>query len=156
MLKYEIPGRATIEIENIVLDYNGTIAVNGELIPGVDKLINELAQSAKVHIVTADTYGTVREACAHINAEVITFPTDSAGQSKREIVQGLGAERTLTVGNGYNDIPMFEIAGLSIAIIEGEGTSGKLLAQADIVARSILEGLTIALQANMVKATLRN
>ena len=29
MIKIEIPGRETIEIEHVVLDYNGTIALDG-------------------------------------------------------------------------------------------------------------------------------
>ena len=32
MLIYEIPGRGDIEIENIVFDYNGTIAVDGKIL----------------------------------------------------------------------------------------------------------------------------
>ena len=39
----EIPGREPIEIKNVVFDYNGTIAIDGQLIEGVDKIINELA-----------------------------------------------------------------------------------------------------------------
>ena len=34
MIKIEIPGRETIEIEHVVLDYNGTIALDGRLIAG--------------------------------------------------------------------------------------------------------------------------
>ena len=35
MIHYKIPGRGELEIENIVLDYNGTIAVDGKIIEGV-------------------------------------------------------------------------------------------------------------------------
>lgn len=38
----------------------------------------------------------------------------------------------------------------------GEGASGKLLSNADIVVRNIVEGINIILNQNMVKATLRN
>lgn len=155
MLIYEIPGRDNIEVQNIVFDYNGTIAVDGKLIDGVEKLINKLAEDVSIYILTADTYGTVEKECMGINGKILTFPKENAGKSKKEIVKSLGGN-TICLGNGYNDIPMFEQAALSIAIIEGEGASGKLLAKADIVVRSIFEALTILLNKNMIKATLRS
>lgn len=155
MLIYEIPGRDNIEVQNIVFDYNGTIAVDGKLIDGVEGLINKLAEDVNIYILTADTYGTVEKECMGINGKILTFPKENAGKSKKEIVKSLGGN-TICLGNGYNDIPMFEQAALSIAIIEGEGASGKLLAKADIVVRSIFEALTILLNKNMIKATLRS
>lgn len=83
MIGYEIPGRNYIEIENVVFDYNGTIAVNGSLIDGVKEKLLELKELLNVYIVTADTYGTVEEKCKGLGVEVITFPTDNAGASKK-------------------------------------------------------------------------
>lgn len=156
MITYEIPGRDKIEVQNIVFDYNGTLAVNGKLIEGVKGLIDKLGGYTNIYILTADTYGSVEEECKDIKAKVLTFPTENAGESKREIVRTLGVSKTVCLGNGVNDIPMFEEAVISIAVIEEEGASGKLLTKADIVARSILEALAILLNKNMIKATLRN
>ena len=156
MLLYEIPGRDNIEIENIVFDYNGTIAVDGKLIDGVKDLINLLAKDTAIYILTADTYGTVEKECKDINGKVLTFPRVNAGQSKKEIVEKLGGQKTICVGNGFNDIPMFKESVLAIGIIEGEGASGKLLSSADIISRNIIEAINIILNKNMVKATLRN
>ena len=156
MILYQIPGRKDIEIENIVFDYNGTIAVNGKLINGVSKLINELSNQVNIYILTADTYGTVEKECLDLNCKILTFPKENAGESKRDIVKSLDGKKTLCLGNGFNDIPMFEEAALSIAIIEGEGASGKLISKADIVVRDIIDGINIVLNRNMVKATLRN
>ncbi len=156
MLIYNIPGREDIIIENIVFDYNGTIAVGGKLIDGVPKLINELSKYANIYILTADTYGTVKDECKDINCKVLTFPKEKAGEAKKEIVEKLGGDRTLALGNGFNDIPMFEASVLSIGIMEGEGASGKLLTRADIIVRSIIEGINLILNKDMIKATLRN
>ncbi len=155
MLIYKIPGKGNIEIQNIVFDYNGTIAVDGKLIDGIKELINKLAEDVNIYVLTADTYGTAEKECIGINGKVLTFSNENAGDSKREIVKSLGGN-TICLGNGFNDIPMFKEAALSIAIIEGEGASAKLLTKADIVVRSIIEGLTILLNKNMVKATLRS
>lgn len=156
MLVYEIPGRDKIEIENLVLDYNGTIAVDGKVLNGVEDLLFELKKDVNIYILTADTYGTVREECKDLGAEILTFPKENAGKSKREIVEKLGKEKTVCIGNGFNDIPMSKEAILSIGIIEGEGASGQLLIHTDIVTRSIIEALKILINRNRVKATLRN
>ena len=156
MLIYKIPGRENIEIENIVLDYNGTIAVDGNILEGVKELFLELENHVNMYVLTADTYGTVVEQCSNIGGKVLTFPKENAGESKRDIVKKLGGGNTMCVGNGFNDIPMFKESILSIAVIEGEGASGKLLSYADIVTRSIIETLEIILSENKIKATLRN
>ena len=156
MLMYKIPGRDDIEIENIVFDYNGTIAVDGKILSGVKELILKLEKYANIYILTADTYGTVGEECSNINVKVLTFPRKNAGKFKKDIVKKLGGKKTLCVGNGFNDVPMFQESVLSIAVIEGEGVSGKLLMNADIVTKSILDAINIILDKNKMKATLRS
>lgn len=156
MIKYRIPGRGEIEIENVVLDYNGTIAVNGKIIEGVKELIQKLKEYVNVYILTSDTYGTSESECKGLGVKAITFPNENAGLYKKEIVRKLNGRKTICVGNGYNDIPMFKESILTIAVIEGEGACGKLLLNADIVTRSIIDAIEIILNENKVKATLRN
>lgn len=156
MLHYIIPGRGELEIENVVLDYNGTIAVDGKIVEGVKELINRLKEHVNVYILMADTYGTVEEECSSLGAEILYIPKENPGVFKKEIVMKLNGHKTICVGNGYNDMPMFKESILSVAVIEGEGSCGKLLANADIVTRSILEALNIILDENKVKATLRS
>lgn len=85
----------------------------------------------------------------------MAFPQEGAGEAKRKIVEQLGADCTICIGNGFNDTKMFEIAALSIAVIEPEGCSGKLLSYADIVVSSIRDAIEIVLSPNRIKATLR-
>ena len=57
MIELNIPGRGIIQLEYLVSDINGTIAVDGHLIEGVPRLINELRDRLEVHLLTADTHG---------------------------------------------------------------------------------------------------
>lgn len=156
MLIYDIPGTGEIKIENVVFDYNGTIAVDGKLIENVKEYLIELKNFANVYILTADTYGTVKSECSSLGIDVKTFPKENAGSFKKEIVEGLDAKSTICVGNGVNDIEMFKICGISIATIEGEGCSGKLLAYTDIAVKSIGDAIELILSKDRMKATLRN
>ncbi len=152
----EIPGRGTYKIEHAVFDYNGTIAVDGTLLPGVADAFRQLAaQHLDIRVLTADTYGTVRQQCAGLPVRIETFPNDAAGPHKQEVVDSIGGA-IVCIGNGYNDIPMFDHATLSIAVIEGEGTCASLLAHADIVARSCMDALHLLLNPQTIRATLRH
>ncbi len=156
MLIYNIPGTGEIKIENIVFDYNGTVAVDGKLINGIKESMIKLKNHANIYILTADTYGTVKVQCNDLGVEVKTFPKENAGLFKKEIVEKLGAENTICVGNGVNDIEMFKICRISIATIEEEGCSGKLLMHTDIAVKSIKNAIELILSEDRMKATLRN
>lgn len=155
MLKFMIPGKGELFIENVVFDYNGTIAVDGIIDDKIKEMVNEVSKFAKVYILTADTYGTVKSQCQGMNVVLETFPNENAAVCKRDIVKSLKGG-TLCIGNGYNDVEMFKICDLSIAVIGQEGCSTKLLTLADIVVTCPKDALMLLLNPDRVKATLRN
>jgi soluble P-type ATPase len=61
MFVIDIPGRERVAIDHLVLDYNGTIALDEDLIPDVPEMMEELSTQMTIHVLTADTHGTVRE-----------------------------------------------------------------------------------------------
>ena len=91
MIEISIPGRDPLQIEHLVLDYNGTIAADGLLLPGAAERIRALSNQVCVHILTADTYGSVRAQCQDLGARIHTFPRAGAGACKEKIVKSQGA-----------------------------------------------------------------
>jgi soluble P-type ATPase len=73
MLEVTIPGYRTLVLSFLVLDYNGTIACDGHLIPGVRDRLEELAKTVSIHILTADTLGSVRKEMTDIPCEVVVI-----------------------------------------------------------------------------------
>jgi soluble P-type ATPase len=57
MIEIEVPGRTTYRLHHLVLDVNGTVAVDGRLVEGVARRLAELHRSLEVHMLTADTRG---------------------------------------------------------------------------------------------------
>ena len=155
MIKIDIPGRQCLEIREVVFDYNGTIAVDGIMPESVKACIRELAKSASVRILTADTYGTVREQVKDLGVETCTFPREGAAVCKQEIVEKLPRD-ICCIGNGYNDIQMFEQADLRIAVMDEEGVCARLLSAADICVRSMEDACRLLLNPDRIRATLRN
>ena len=156
MISVNIPGREeSIRIEHVVLDYNGTIACDGRLIEGAAERIGELSKLAKVYILTADTYGTVRQQCEGIGAEVKTFAHAGAAVCKEEIVRELG-EHVCVIGNGFNDIQMMDLSELGICVIDREGAYSGLINHSDIIVNNALDALDLLLKTDRIKADLRN
>lgn len=142
-------------MKNIVLDFNGTIALDGNLIPGVQERLNSLADSLAIYILTADTYGTVLSACSSINGKVIVLKETIGSGEKLKFIQMLGARETAAIGNGANDVLMLKEAALGITVAGPEGASVKALMAADVAVKDINDGLGLLLNPNRLVATLR-
>ena len=154
MLRFEIPGRDVLEISTLLLDYNGTIARDGQLIPELVDRIKQLQKDLTVLVLTADTYGNVRSQCEPYGIEVRTFPSAGAGRFKAEIAKSFGSG-VCSLGNGFNDADMFDASELSIAILDDEGIWAGLLSHADILVKSPMDGLDLLLKKDRLRATLR-
>lgn len=155
MIDIEIPGRQTLHIASVTLDYNGTIARDGVLLPGAAERISRLKEQAAIYVLTADTYGNVERQCAGLGVTVRTFPRAGAAACKEQIVRELG-DGVAAVGNGFNDIPMLDAAALSIAVMEREGVCGALVAHADVLVASPEDALDLLLLPDRLRATLRS
>lgn len=155
-MKIEIPGWGELVIKQLLLDYNGTLAVDGQLIDGVKNAINDAATQTSVYVITADTYGSVQQALSGTLCEVITIGEGAQDQQKLDYLRQLGATTTLAVGNGRNDALMLTEAALGIATLQAEGASTQALRAADIVCNNILDVFAYFSTPNRLKATLRN
>lgn len=154
MIEINIPGRDILRIEHLVLDYNGTIAVDGALIEGIQERLQRLLPHVSIHVLTADTYGTVEAQCGPLGLKVEKFPREGAARCKKAVVEKL--DNVCAIGNGYNDIPMFDEAELAIAVLEEEGMCASLLLHADVLVKSIADGLDLLLKPDRLRATLRS
>lgn len=61
MIQVIIPGRETMNLEVLVLDYNGTLALDGQMFESVRESLIRLSYHLEIHILTADTFGTVEQ-----------------------------------------------------------------------------------------------
>lgn len=155
MIEVEIPGYQTLRLEHLVLDYNGTLAVDGGLIAGVKQVLDRLADQLDVHVITADTFGQAGEQLSGMRCSFSILPPGDQVEAKRAYVQGLGARRTVAIGNGRNDRMMLQEAALGIAVVQGEGAAVETVLAADVVCPGILSALGLLDHPLRLKATLR-
>jgi soluble P-type ATPase len=154
MIVLEIPGRGRVEMEHLVLDLNGTLAVDGVIPEVVAARIRELVASLRVHVLTADTFGTASGYAQEGLPVQVLEPGDQV-EGKARFVRRLGAARTVAIGNGMNDEGMLREACLGIVVIGREGAAKPALLAADLVVQSIEDGLDLLRFPGRLVASLR-
>jgi len=153
--RIDIPGWGNIEIENIVIDLNGTVATDGRIPVDVKEKIRSLSKIAKIYILTADTQGTADQEIPGMNVELIKIPGESSKMRKFEFLKTLDLELTVAIGNGNNDQVILKEAAIGIAVLGDEGISVSAMKSADIVVRNIHDALELFLKPKRLLATLR-
>jgi P-type E1-E2 ATPase len=153
VIRVEIPGGPTLELECLLLDVNGTVSNRGTLIPGVREHVDALRGLLELRLLSADTFGTVRTLATELGVESTIVGT---GEAKLELVRTLGASRCVAVGNGSNDVAMLREAALGIAVVGPEGASIAALMASDVVCTSIVDALELLRDERALVATLRS
>ena len=156
MIEIDIPGYRKLQLGHLVLDYNGTLACDGELIEGVGPRLQELSRQLQIHVVTADTFGKVRDQMAGLACEVVVLPVENQDAGKLDYINRLGAAQTVCMGNGRNDRLMLEAAALGVVLIQEEGAAVATVVAADVVCRDICAALDLLAEPLRLVATLRS
>lgn len=143
------------KLKNVVFDYNGTLAVSGELIPGIALALQQLQTRYNVYCITADTFSTAQAQLASIGLECVVLQPEHKGSEKAAFVKALGANETACVGNGNNDIPMFELCALAVAVVGKEGCFSKAIAVSDITVCDIHDAIAILMNPKKIHAVTR-
>lgn len=155
MKQIEIPNYKTLAIEHIVLDYNGTIAKDGQLKEEVKAILPKLCKNYSVHVITADTFGSVKSQMEGFALTVKVLQTNNHTAEKAAYIDTLGKEISTALGNGNNDSEMLKNAILGIAITGDEGCATPTLLQSDISCTNIADALELLLNKKRLIATLR-
>jgi P-type E1-E2 ATPase len=155
LIRLEVPGWSTFKLEHLLLDMNGTIALDGEPVAGVEEQVAVLSTRLAVYLVTADTHGTAKETGLRLGCQVIRIEPGSEASQKRALVEQLGPGQVVAIGNGANDVEMLSGAALGIAVLGREGLAVEAVQAADLVASSIEDAFDLLIHPRRLVATLR-
>src|SRR3989440_11989227 len=101
VLRVAIPGRDLLTLHHLVLDLNGTLAVDGHVVAGVAERLAALRAHLQLHVLTAGTHRHMAE-CAMVLG--LQPPAIGTRSEKRDPVRTLGPEQVVAVGHGANDV----------------------------------------------------
>jgi P-type E1-E2 ATPase len=155
MIKFRIPGLGDYKIEHLVMDVNGTLAVDGELMDGVAGKIASLRDQLTIHLLTADTHGRQVVIDQHLGLNAIRIQPGGESMKKADYVRRLGGEYVAAIGQGANDAKMLAAARLGICVLSVEGAAKETLLASDLVAPTILAALELLEKPMRIVASLR-
>jgi soluble P-type ATPase len=155
MIELNIPGRGVIQIEHMVSDVNGTLAVDGHLIEGVTEELLRLSDRVKIHLLTADTHGRQAIIDQQLGLQAVRIPPGGESEAKAQYVRELGPETVVSLGQGMNDAGMMREAAIGICVLSPEGLASETLQAADLVVPDILSALTLLEKPMRLVASLR-
>ena len=155
MIELMIPGRGMLQLEHLVSDVNGTLAVDGQLQEGLARSLNQLRDRVEIHLLTADTHRRQEIIDSQLNLKAVRIQAGNEGRQKAEYVSRLGAEQVVAIGQGANDAEMLKCAGLGICLLSVEGTAVETLLAADLVVPDIFTALSLLEKPLRIVASLR-
>ena len=155
MIEIAIPGRGNYKLSHLVLDLNGTIALDGELIEGVEERLQRLSKLLKLFIISADTFGSASGLKEKLKAEIYLVEKGEGATQKLDLVEKLGRDKTICIGNGVNDAAMLRGAAIGICVLGREGASATATTSSDVVIPDINAALELLLNTDRLVATLR-
>ena len=155
MIKIEIPSRGLLEIEYLVLDVNGTIAIDGKLIQGVAESLKRLQSHLTIRMITADTHGGQAQIDSILGLKAERLKAGNEAEQKEAFVRSLGAKKVIAMGNGANDALMLKVAAIGIAVMGEEGLAVEALSAADLVITDPVRAFELIENPKRLIATLR-
>jgi P-type E1-E2 ATPase len=155
MIELSIPGRGELRLLHLVTDVNGTLAVDGVLIDGVDLRIAALRQKLTVHLLTADTLGRQPVIDRQLDLIATRLSGGNEVEQKRSFVDKLGSDSVVAIGQGANDAGMLKAAALGICVMSAEGAAVETLLAADIVVPNIAAAFDLLDKPKRIMASLR-
>jgi P-type E1-E2 ATPase len=155
MIELNIPGRGCYQLEHLVCDVNGTLAVDGQLFDGVVRLLTVLRDRLDLHLLTADTHGRQSLIDRQLNIKAVRVKPGDESKQKAMYVEKLGADHVVAIGQGANDSAMLKAALLGICVFSPEGVAVEAITSADLITPDIYTALELLTKPLRIVASLR-
>jgi soluble P-type ATPase len=143
-----------LDIHFVLIDFEGTLAMDGRVHPKAKDKVNLLSKRATIYILTKSNREKVEETLRKMKAEILYVAEGDSSQQKLNVLQRLGPHQTAVIGNGLDDGQIMEQAGLGMCVIGKEGSSAEAMAKADLVVTHVLDALDFLLKPLRQRATL--
>jgi P-type E1-E2 ATPase len=150
---FEIPFAEKLEINTIVMDFNGTLAVKSIVSDSTKLKLKKLKELGyRLFVFTGNQRGTAEPLIKELGLDCKLTPTSK--DKEREFLK-LNPKTAAAIGNSRIDIGMFKHAKLSIVTLQGEGIHSDTLKHAEIIVPSIEDALELFIDKDSLISILR-
>jgi len=154
MISIQRPGMESLDIHFVLIDFEGTLAMDGRVHPKAKDKVNLLSKRATITILTKSNREKVEETLKKMKVEILYVTEEDSSQQKLNVLQRLGPHQTAVIGNGLDDVRIMEQAGLGLCVIGKEGSSAEAVVKADLVVTNVLDALDFLLKPMRQRAAL--
>lgn len=144
-----------VELTCLLLDLNGTLTTDGQLIEGVASRIDALRDELTIEIASGGTFGTAQDVARELQLPLTRLASTHQGDQKREILHRPNEGRTAVIGNGNNDVAALLAAAVGICVVGPEGAARAAVMAADVIVTTPLAALDLLIVTDRALATLR-
>lgn len=155
MIELVIPGLGLLQLEYLVCDVNGTLAVDGQLLDGVARRLKSLRDRLDIHLLTADTHRRQHLIDQQLGLEAVRISPGEEAAQKADYVRRLGVDSVAAIGQGANDAEMLKAARLGICVLSTEGAATSALLASSLVVPDISSALDLFEKPLRIVASLR-
>lgn len=155
MIELNIPGRGSVQLEHLVCDVNGTLAIDGQIIDGVSRALCRLSDRLAIHMLTANSHNKQDIIDFQLGLKAVRLQPGDERAQKQAFVGQLGADRVIAIGQGANDADMLKTAAIGVCVFSPEGIAVETLLNADVAVLDILSALELLEKPLRLVATLR-
>lgn len=155
MIELNIPGRGRLQLEHLVCDVNGTLALDGQLFEGIARALTDLKDRLELHLLTADTHGRQHLIDQQLGRQAVRIKPGDEARQKEEYVRKLGQDSVIAIGQGANDSRMLKTAGIGICLLSQEGAATETVLAADLLFPDIFAALEALEKPLRIVASLR-
>ena len=152
---YNPNGVGEIEVDTIILDLNGTLAVNGSIVKGAKERLGKLKELGyKIFLLTGNQRGNAGELCHELG---IDFKVAKTSDEKEAITKEFinSSKGVVSIGNARIDIGTFKDAKVRIGTLQAEGIHTGIIEYIDILVPSLINALDLLIDEDTFNATMR-
>jgi len=147
------PNNVQLDIENIVLDLNGTLANYGTVSEETKVLIRKLKElNYRIILISGDIRGNAASIAKELEIDLLLGKNS---KEKAKQIQQFNPNKTVAIGNARIDIGTFQNAIFSIATLQQEGIHTDIIKHVDIIIPSIEDALRLFIDTKALEGTLR-
>ena len=143
MIELHIPGCGTLNLHHLVMDVNGTLAIDGVLIDGIARRITTLRDRLDIHLITANTHGAQNAIDERLGLRAVHILPGNEAAQKANYVRSIGKDNTVAIGQGANDALMLKEAAIGICVMSIEGLNSETLLASNLLMPDILSALDL-------------
>ncbi len=91
MIEVDVPGWKSLRLLSLVLDVNGVLTLDDDLLLGLEARFKDLRSRVDIHLLSADTHGSLHQIAASLEVDATRLREGGRRRSRKRSCASWGA-----------------------------------------------------------------